>query len=860
MQKQYQHQEIEKKWQKKWQEENLYQTETKSDKPKFFVLDMFPYPSGSGLHVGHPKGYIATDVTARQKMMQGYNVLHPMGWDAFGLPAENFALKNKVHPKAAVEKNIEVFKEQLSILGFTYDWSREITTTDPNFYHWTQWIFEKMYESYYDKKLDKAQPIEKLIAAKFGQKKYQELTSEEKKIIDNERLAFEDFAPINWCPSCKTGLANEDLENGRCERCGSEIEKKPMRQWNLRITKYAHRLLTDLKDLDWEKAIKLMQINWIGESEGALVKFAWEIKGEKQALPLEVFTTRPDTLFGVTYVVLAPEKVEALNLKLDNQDEVTAYLAACKKKAEAERTDLTKEKTGVILAGVTAVNPVNNERVPVLVADYVLGDYGTGVVMAVPAHDERDFAFAQKYNLPIKTVITQNRQSIENTAEETETKLPFTEDGVLINSGVYDNLASAVARKQIITDLEKLNLAKKKTNYKLRDWVFSRQRYWGEPIPVIHCQHCGKVLVPEAELPLELPAVKHYEPSGTGESPLATIRSWVETTCPICGGPATRETNTMPQWAGSSWYYLRYIDPENKMALIDSEKEKATMPVNLYVGGAEHATRHLIYARFYHKFLYDLGVLSTKEPFTKLQHVGLILAEDGRKMSKRWNNVINPNEIAEKYGADSLRVYEMFMGPFAQPTAWNTQGVAGVRKFLERVWQLQDKVVNEKTPMKKNYTALLHQTIAKVGAEIEEFKFNTVVSSLMILLNKMQEEETVVQTDYERFLQLLAPLAPHVTEELWQNLGHEKSIFLSAWPQADMVLATAENLILPIQVNGKLRAQVEITTTEAENEETVWQKVQENTKIAPYLKNGELMKKIYVSKKIFNLVVKEKIS
>lgn len=851
MQKQYQHQEIEKKWQKKWQEENLYQTEEKSNKPKFFVLDMFPYPSGSGLHVGHPKGYIATDVTARQKMMQGYNVLHPMGWDAFGLPAENFALKNKVHPKAAVEKNIKVFKEQLSILGFTYDWSREITTTDPNFYHWTQWIFEKMYGSYYDEKLDKAQPIEKLIAAKFGQKKYQELTAEEKKIIDGERLAFEDFAPINWCPSCKTGLANEDLENGRCERCGSEIEKKPMRQWNLRITKYAHRLLTDLQDLNWEKAIKLMQVNWIGESEGALVKFAWEIEGERQMVPLEIFTTRPDTLFGVTYMVLAPEKVAALGLKLGNQKEVNDYIAACKKKAEAERTDLTKEKTGVILAGVTAINPVNDERVPVLVADYVLGDYGTGVVMAVPAHDERDFAFARKYDLPIKTVITQNRQN---------PTLPFTEDGELTNSGNYDNLPSATAREKIVTDLAKQDLAKKKTNYKLRDWVFSRQRYWGEPIPVVHCQHCGKVLVPEKELPLELPAVERYEPSGTGESPLATIRSWVETTCPVCGGPATRETNTMPQWAGSSWYYLRYIDPKNEMALIDPEKEKAMMPVDLYVGGAEHATRHLIYARFYHKFLYDLGVLSTKEPFTKLQHVGLILAEDGRKMSKRWNNVINPNEISAKYGADSLRVYEMFMGPFAQPTAWNTQGVAGVRKFLERVWQLQEKVVEETTGIKKSYTALLHQTIVKVGSDIEEFKFNTVVSSLMILLNKMQEEEKVAKVDYERFLQLLAPMAPHVAEELWQNLGHGESIFLSAWPQADATLAQAEIFILPIQVNGKLRAQVEITASEAEDEEAVWQKVQTNAKIAQYLKNGEVVKKIYVSKKIFNLVVKEKIS
>lgn len=860
----YNHQEIEKKWQEKWAETGLYHLDDEEKKPKFYVLDMFPYPSGAGLHVGHPKGYIATDVVAREKMMQGYKVLHPMGWDAFGLPAENFALKNRVHPKASTEKNIEVFKKQLSILGFTYDWTREINTTDPQFYRWTQWIFEQMYGSYYDAKLDKAEPIEKLIREKFSERTYAELNESERKIIDDERLAFEDFAPINWCPSCKTGLANEDLEDGRCERCGSVIEKKPLRQWNLRITKYAERLLGDLKDLAWENSIKVMQENWIGRSEGAVVKFAWEIAGVTQEKPVTVFTTRADTLFGVTYVVIAPEKVVEWGIKVKNQAEVAAYVETSRAKVESERTDMTREKTGVCLAGVTATNPLTGEKVPVWVADYVVGDYGTGAVMAVPAHDERDWAFAQKYGLPVKQVIAPNRageKEASGTADgENEQKLerPVVEDGWLMNSGKYDGLKSDEARRQIVADLASGNYAEKKVNYKLREWVFSRQRYWGEPIPIIHCKICGNVAVPEEKLPVELPAVEHYEPSGTGESPLVNMKEWVETTCPICGAPATRETNTMPQWAGSSWYYLRYLDPCNQEKLVTPEKEREMMPVDLYVGGAEHATRHLIYARFYHKFLYDRGVVSTKEPFTRLQHVGLILAEDGRKMSKRWGNVINPDEIAADYGADALRVYEMFMGPFAQPAAWSTQGVAGVRKFLEKVWQLRAKVAprGEKEQAKYAYTTLLHQTIVKVTTDIEEFKFNTVVSALMILANKMQEEEVIARADYGRFLQLLAPLAPHVTEELWASLGEQGSIFRSSWPVADPKLAQAETKLLPIQVNGKLRDQVEIATADLENEELVWRQVWARAKIAAYLAQGELVKKIYVAKKIVNLVIK----
>ncbi|MDO5561825.1 MAG: leucine--tRNA ligase [bacterium] len=835
----YQHQIIEKKWQKKWAEEKLYRTQDKSDKPKYYLLDMFPYPSGAGLHVGHPKGYIATDVLARQKMMQGYNVLHPMGWDGFGLPAENFALKNKVHPAQSTAQNIAVFKQQLEILGFTYDWEREVNTTDPKFYHWTQWIFARMYESYYDEKLDKAAPIAKLIEDKFGHKSYQDLSIEQKKFIDAQRLAFEDFAPINWCPSCKTGLANEDLEDGRfCERCGSLVEKKPLRQWNLRITKYAERLLRDLQDLDWEPSIKLMQKNWIGKSEGARVRFFREAEKSSQTEFFDVFTTRVETIFGVTYLAIAPELVtkEVLaQIPSSERAVVEQYLAAAQQKSLIDRADETKEKTGVLLAGIAAFNPVNGKPVPVFVADYVLSDYGTGVVMGVPAHDERDAAFAQKMDLPI---------------------LPVVDDqGLLINSGSYNGLTIAQGREKILSDLVSGNYAEKKTIYKLRDWVFSRQRYWGEPIPIIHCKNCGNILVPDKELPLKLPEVAHYEPSGTGESPLAKISAWVETTCPICGGPAQRETNTMPQWAGSSWYYLRYIDPHNDETLIDPEKERSFMPVDFYVGGAEHATRHLIYARFYHKFLQDIGVVSTSEPFKKLQHVGLILAEDGRKMSKRWGNVINPDEIVAQYGADSLRVYEMFMGPFEQPTAWNTQGVAGVHKFLRKVWALQEKVTSDlqEAPL---YLPLLQQTIQKVTDDLEGFKLNTAVSALMILVNKMQEAQMVALTDYEKLLQLLAPFAPHLTEELWQHFGHQQSIFLSVWPQADLRLLESQAVILPIQVNGKLRAQIELQPAELTDENLIWQKVLAQEKIQHYLENKEIVKKIYIPSKIINLVVK----
>ncbi|NCN22131.1 leucine--tRNA ligase, partial [Candidatus Falkowbacteria bacterium] len=668
----YDHQALEKKWQKIWQDSNLYKTVEDFSRPKYYILDMFPYPSGAGLHVGHPKGYIATDIFARYKRLKGFNVLHPMGWDAFGLPAENYAIKNKIHPKKATDENIATFKKQLSILGFSYDWEREINTTDPSYYKWTQWIFLQMWKN---------------------------------------GLAYESFEPINWCPSCQTGLANEDLENGLCERCGSEVEQKPMRQWVLKITDYADRLLDDLEKLpDWENSIKDMQKNWIGRSYGTEIIF--KVKNSKSEI--KVFTTRVDTIFGCTYVVLAPENkiLNELKDKIINFSAVQDYLEITRHKTELQRTDLNKNKTGVILEGVYAINPFTGDELKIFVADYVLNYYGTGAVMAVPAHDERDFEFAEKYGLKIKTSIGQkiNGRMISGA------KSCFTADGYLVDSGDFTGLSSEEARLKLTAWLEKNNLGSSKVNYKIKDWVFSRQRYWGEPIPLIHCPKCGIVAVPEESLPLTLPKVESYEPSGTGESPLVGISDWVNTSCPKCGGPAKRETNTMPQWGGSCWYYLRYIDPKNDLALVNKEKEKYWSPVDFYVGGAEHATRHLIYARFWHKFLFDIGVVNYDEPFTRLQHVGLIMGEDGRKMSKRWGNVVNPSEIALKYGADSLRVYEMFMGPFSQAVAWNTNGLIGARKFLEKVENLLSNFSTDLEPEieAEKILSLLHKTIKKV--------------------------------------------------------------------------------------------------------------------------------------------------
>ena len=1120
--KKYNHKKIDKKWQKKWEEEKLYKTQDDKSKPKFYCLDMFPYPSGAGLHIGHPKGYIATDVVARMKMMQGYNVLHPMGWDAFGLPTENYAIKNKIHPRIATEENINRFKSQLEKIGFTYDWSREINTTDPKFYKWTQWIFLEMFK---------------------------------------RGLAYESYEPINWCPSCKTGLANEDLQGGKCERCGSEIERKPMRQWVLKITEYADRLLEDLDKLpEWEESIKEMQRNWIGRSEGVLVGF--KIKNQKSKIKittqnsklknsLEVFTTRPDTLFGCTYTVVAPEHplIEQLKGEIKNYKEVEKYIKQAKKKSDLERTDLAKEKTGVKIDGLVAVNPVNNEEVPIFVADYVLAGYGTGAIMAVPAHDERDYEFAQKYGLPIKPVVLKsseysysflmgrekiseddlkriNIKIVEKTKDgflkilipnenideyknlvrekmscgfwnEFSTKNNFyfifkhqdgkieefelnkdtndiidnygmtfndeepnktpenvyswlakndfykdllihTSEGVNINSGFLDGLPTKEAKEKMIEWLEEHKVGKRSVNYKLQNWVFSRQRYWGEPIPVIHCEACknrkynfillhsfggdaesnffpwlkdeleknghsvfapnlpntnnpniseqvdyvlantkidentiivghslggvvamrllekankkvAKVMfvdsfirpefadatkpevensqnwdmdfnkiksladefivladrdftviprkqslemakifdarlailkpndwhfcgqeepdvlrllgldgiypVPEDELPVTLPEVKNYEPTGTGESPLANIKDWVNTTCPKCGAPARRETNTMPQWAGSSWYYLRYIDPHNDKALVDKDKEKYWSPIDLYVGGAEHATRHLIYARFWHKFLYDLGIVNYPEPFTRLHHVGLIMAEDGRKMSKRWGNVINPDDIVEKYGADALRVYEMFMGPFSQAVAWNTKGLVGVRRFLDKVWVLKNRIRNQESEIRNDkINRLLHKTIKKVTEDIENFKFNTAIAQMMILVNKMNEKNEINKEDFEVFLKLLAPFAPHLTEELWSNLGNKESIFREQWPKYNPELIKDKTITLVIQVNGKVRDNIEAPVDITEEE--VRELALSREKIKKWTADKKIIKVIFVKGRLVNIVVR----
>lgn len=1132
---------IENKWQLFWERDKTFEVTEDETKKKFYVLDMFPYPSGAGLHVGHPKGYIATDVIARMKMMQGFNVLHPMGWDAFGLPAENYAIANKVHPSVATAKNIETFKKQLGLLGFTYDWDREVNTTDPKYYKWTQWAFIQMFK---------------------------------------KGLAYESFEPINWCPTCKTGLANEDLEDGKCERCGTEIEKKPMRQWVLKITDYADRLLNDIDKLDqWPEPIKEMQRNWIGKSEGAEVDFRLQTTDYS----LKVFTTRPDTLFGATYMVVAPEHelIKNQKSKIKNYEEVSEYIAKAKNKSDLERTE-NKDKTGVRLEGLTAVNPVNNEQIPVFVADYVLTGYGTGAIMAVPAHDERDFEFAKKFGLPIRQVVapyfegkgvdlvrenveTLHRRIIDavienkegkfllikeenngvshchlvgggvdeqsdeeavkrevieetgyinfdigekccddiacfafrhtknknqktigpayyvklNNEEKIESEIEkghhqilwvekkkvkdlitwphhlyiwenflnrrkcFSSDGVNVNSDFLNDLQTSDAKEKMIQYLEEKNIGKRKVQYKLRDWVFSRQRYWGEPIPLVHCENCenkkynyifihgfssssgrgfkpwlkeelekkghkvwnpdlpntnnpsvneqaefilknlpftiddnlilvghslggpviyrilelvknkiaravlvdpvvrprfndqdrpevvascdwkfnwkkiknncqqfiilgdinrpiikkehlieleknlsadlwwvtprnyhfssrdgvvedeptilkaavanGWIPVPESELPLELPKVKNYEPSGTGESPLANIEKWVNIKCPVCGGHAKRETNTMPQWAGSCWYYLRYCDPKNKKELINKEKEKYWNPVDLYVGGAEHATRHLIYARFWHKFLYDIGVVSHEEPFIRLQNVGLILAEDGRKMSKRWNNVINPDDVVAEYGADAMRLYEMFMGPFDQPVAWSTQGVVGMRRFLEKVWALKSKVHKVEKSVKSNIDTLLHQTIKKVSEDIEAMRYNTAISQMMILVNEMIKEEKLFLTHYSLFLQLLSPFAPHIAEELWSELGNKESIFKFDWPKYDPALIQDEKITIAVQVNGKLRDTFDIPVDMSEEE--IKKLTLSSEKVQKWLEGKEPKKVIYVKGRLVSVVV-----
>jgi leucyl-tRNA synthetase len=951
MKDQYDHKKIESKWQKVWKEKQIYKSTEKEGAPKCYVLDMFPYPSGEGLHVGHPKGYIATDIYSRYKKMTGFNILHPMGWDAFGLPAENYAIKNKVHPKVAVDKNIARYKSQLSILGLNYDWDREINTTDPKYYKWTQWVFLKMFE---------------------------------------KGLAYESFEPINWCPSCKTGLANEDLDGDRCERCGTKVEKKPLRQWVLKITDYADRLLKDLNGLDWPESIKESQRNWIGRSEG--VNFKCKVKD--LGIEVEMYNSVPQTYRAEMFTVIAPE--HALVLKLVEgtkyEKEVMDFVEHIKQKKAGNKFDIDNDLEGIFTGRYIENFAGTGRDLPIWVASYVVADYGTGMVNC-SAHDERDYAFAKKYNIPLKEVaaplieVTQGefafqpgkktvarecilaiikrkdkdeylclaskkfgwktyviggiekdedavaaaqREIEEETGyknvrvvrdlgivyakhfaphkdanrfaklhgfyfelendeqitvaeeekaaqeimwvskDEMEKTLypkitdwefwkrlmdeakPAVKSGILLEPVEFVGREWKEVREDIINYLVKQGYAQKKTNYKLRDWVFSRQRYWGEPIPIIHCQKCGAVGVPENDLPVMLPEVEFYEPSGTGESPLATIPEWVNVKCPKCGGKGKRETNTMPQWAGSSWYYLRYMDPHNDHALVDAEKEKYWAPVDFYVGGAEHATRHLIYARFWHKFLFDSGFVSTEEPFKKLQHVGLIAGLDGRKMSKRFGNVVNPDDVVDQYGADTLRVYEMFMGPFDQGAAWSSEGILGPRRFLERVWKLKNKIT-DKAGEDSEINAQLHKTIEKVGSDIADFKFNTAISSLMILVNRLEKAPEITQGTFKNLLVMLAPFAPHIAEELWHSLGNSGSIHLETWPSVDKEMMKTDQSIIVVQINGKVRASFEAPIDTAEDE--IKKMALSMDEILKWTEGKEIKKVIYVKGKLVSIVV-----
>ncbi len=801
----YDHKTIEKKWQDFWDKDKTYKCAEDPKFPKekrFYCLDMFPYPSGAGLHVGHPEGYTASDILSRYKRMKGFNVLHPMGWDAFGLPAENYAIKTGIHPRIATEKNIETFKRQIKSIGFSYDWDRELNTTDPDYFKWTQWIFLKLFE---------------------------------------KGLAYEATVPINWCPSCKTGLANEEVVDGACNRCGTAVTKKDMRQWMLKITAYADRLLEGLDKLDWPEPIKLMQRSWIGKSTGAEVDF--KIDGFKEVL--RVFTTRPDTLFGATYMVMAPEHPLVLEITTDEHvDEVQEYIEKSRQKSDIEREHLLKSKSGVF-TGAYAVNPVNDQKIPIWISDYVLLSYGTGAIMAVPAHDERDFEFATKFGLKIIQVVSKD-------AKPYELKEAYVEDGVAVNSGKYDGLKTEEFKEKISRDLEKKGVGKKTVNYKLRDWVFSRQRYWGEPIPVVHCPKCGVVAIPESELPLKLPDVKKYEPTGTGESPLANIKEWVNTKCPKCKGPAKRETNTMPQWAGSNWYFLRYLDPKNGEALADKEKIKYWMPVDHYIGGAEHAVLHLLYSRFWYMFLHDIGAVPSDEPFKKLTNQGLILAEDGRKMSKSLGNVINPDDVIGEHGADAFRMYEMFMGPLEMVKPWSTQGIMGIRRFLEKVWRSFDKKIDDK-PLPKNIESLLHKTIKKVGEDIENLRFNTAISAMMILVNEVLSLESLNKDLANNLLLILAPFAPHMTEELWQNIGGKPSIHKQPWPKYNVELIKEEEITIVIQVNGKLRDNIVVASDASEDE--IKKLAASSAKVKQFIEGKKIIKTIYVPKKLVNIVV-----
>lgn len=800
----YDHKAVEAKWQQIWDEKECFVAPNDYTKPKFYALVEFPYPSGMGLHVGHPRSYTALDIAARKKRMQGYNVLYPMGWDAFGLPTENFAIKNHIHPAEVTKNNVARFKSQLKSLGLSFDWSREINTTDPNYYKWTQWIFLQLFK---------------------------------------KGLAYKKEMAVNWCTSCKCVLANEEVVNGVCERCGSEVVRKTKSQWMLAITKYAQRLIDDLDDVDYIERVKTQQKNWIGRSTGAEVDFK-TTEGDT----LTVYTTRPDTLFGATYMVISPEHpaIEKWADKLENIEDVRAYREEAARKSDFERTELNKDKTGVRLSGVRAINPVNDKEIPIFVSDYVLMSYGTGAIMAVPAHDDRDWEFAKKFGCEIIEVVAggEDVQKAAFTAKD--------ETGILVHSGFLDGKTVKDAIPAMIAWLEEKGIGHQKVNYKLRDWVFSRQRYWGEPIPIVHCEKCGFVPLPEDQLPLTLPEVDSYEPTENGESPLAKMTDWVNTTCPCCGGPAKRETDTMPQWAGSSWYFLRYMDPHNDKELCSKEALEYWSPVDWYNGGMEHTTLHLLYSRFWHKFLYDIGVVPTKEPYAKRTSHGMILGENGEKMSKSRGNVVNPDEIVETYGADTMRLYEMFIGDFEKAAPWSSTSIKGCRRFVERIWNLYEQVKDGDAYTEENET-IIHKTIKKVGEDIENLKNNTAIAALMSLVNQFYDKG-VNRAEYETLLKLANPFAPHVTEELWQMLGHDTVLSLESWPVFDESKTVESSIEIGVQVNGKLKSTVKLPVDCEQQLAIDTALADEKVKNAVAGKN--IVKTIVVKNKIINLVVK----
>ena len=803
MAERYDHDQVELKWQKIWEDAHCFEAKDDYSMPKFYPLIEFPYPSGHGLHVGHPRSNTALDIIARKRRMEGYNVLYPIGWDAFGLPTENYAIKTGIHPAKVTHDNIEHFRTQLKRLGFSFDWSREINTTDPSYYKWTQWIFLKFFE---------------------------------------KGLAYKAEIPINFCTSCKVGLANEEVVDGVCERCGGVVVQKVRSQWMLKITEYAQRLIDDLDDLDYIERVKIQQKNWIGRSEGAEVIFP--IEGYPEGL--KVYTTRCDTLFGATYMVVSPEHpiIDAMKDSIENMDEVREYQKAAARKSDLERAELNKEKTGVMLKGLKATNPVTGKLIPVWISDYVLMGYGTGAIMAVPAHDERDWEFAKKFNMPIIEVVAGGR----NVQEECYSDV---ESGIMVNSGFLNGLTVKEAIPAMIKWLEEKGIGEKKVNYKLRDWVFTRQRYWGEPIPLVHCDKCGWVPLPYSELPLKLPEIEDFEPTDDGSSALARATDWIKTTCPRCGGPANRETDTMPNWAGSSWYFIRYCDPHNDKELASREALEYWMPVDWYNGGMEHTTLHLLYSRFWYKFLYDIGVVPTKEPYKKRTSHGMILGENGEKMSKSRGNVVNPDDIVEEMGADAFRLYEMFMGAFDQPIPWSTQGARGCRRFLDRIWRMQD-MVNGFDGIRPEMKALVHGTIKKVSEDYEAMKYNTAIAAMMTMVNELYNSGSVSKEEFHILLTLLNPVAPHMTEELNQRLGYEQPLYCTPWPKWDESALVKNTIEYGVQVNGKIRARIELPIDMPKEEVEAAAKAHKD--VVPFLE-GKTVRKVIVVKNIVNIVV-----